>query len=59
MVNIMLITSYLSVLSLAARVQDDNVSIRSGQSSIYITSNLNGQRFGGMISPDDRPGRSK
>ena len=41
---------------LAARVQDDNASIRSGHSSIYISS---GQKFGGMISPDDRPGRSK
>ncbi|GBC03878.1 hypothetical protein RclHR1_05380015 [Rhizophagus clarus] len=43
---------------LPARIQDDNASIRSGRSSIYTTSNSNGQRFGGMISPDDRPGRS-
>jgi len=44
---------------LAIHAQDDNASIRSGKSSIHATSNANGQRFGGMISPDDRPGRSK
>ncbi|RIA97927.1 hypothetical protein C1645_751184 [Glomus cerebriforme] len=43
---------------LPARAQDDNASIRSGRSSIFTTSNSNGQRFGGMISPNDRPGRS-
>jgi hypothetical protein len=55
----MFIIILMIFLNLAARFQDDNASIRSGRSSIYTTSNSNGQRFGGMISPDDRPGRSK